>query len=168
MNALAYIIKHEGFRHRVYDDATGRLIGPGTLVKGNPTIGYGRNVGPHGPGWRVSEAREGLRRDASDAHDFLSEFLTADNLMGFPDDMQPRATALLDMVYNLGEVRFRRFRGLIAAIKESDWDRAADEILYVAPPATKPTPYAARLPKRARLNAEMVRSNREPGTGQGA
>ena len=31
----------EGIRMLVYDDATGRPIGPGTLVRGHPTIGIG-------------------------------------------------------------------------------------------------------------------------------
>lgn len=38
----------EGLRLTVYDDATGKPIKPGTLVKGHPTIGIGRALDVNG------------------------------------------------------------------------------------------------------------------------
>jgi len=42
--ARELIISEEGFRSKVYDDATGKTIIKGSKVKGYPTIGYGHRL----------------------------------------------------------------------------------------------------------------------------
>lgn len=42
------LLGDEGEKLRVYDDATGKPIGPGSHVIGNPTIGVGRNLSSRG------------------------------------------------------------------------------------------------------------------------
>lgn len=46
----------EGNRLKVYDDATGKPIGPGTIVKGWPTIGRGRNLVARGISHQESDS----------------------------------------------------------------------------------------------------------------
>ena len=41
---IAQLTVDEGKLHFVYDDATGKSIGAGDGVKGNPTVGIGRNL----------------------------------------------------------------------------------------------------------------------------
>lgn len=45
---VADLTLDEGRRTFVYDDATGEPIKPGSIVKGNPSIGIGRNLASHG------------------------------------------------------------------------------------------------------------------------
>jgi GH24 family phage-related lysozyme (muramidase) len=40
--------REEGLRTLVYDDATGKPIGPGSVVQGHPTIGIGRALDVNG------------------------------------------------------------------------------------------------------------------------
>ena len=42
----------------------------------------------------------------------------------FPVEKQ---NAIIDMLYNLGKTRFKKFIKMIAAINEEDWERAAEE-----------------------------------------
>jgi lysozyme len=44
----AELLTDEGHVLKVYDDATGKPIGRDTLVKGNPSIGVGRNLSGNG------------------------------------------------------------------------------------------------------------------------
>ena len=46
------------------------------------------------------------------------------NFDSFPE---PAQRALLDMIYNLGPTRLRRYPSMIAAINRGDWERAAEE-----------------------------------------
>ena len=42
-------------------------------------------------------------------------------------ESEKRVAALLDMAFNLGEPRLRKFTRLIDAVKERDWTRAVAE-----------------------------------------
>ena len=65
-----------------------------------------------------------------------------------------RQIALLDMAYNMGTPALSRFKKMIAAIEDEDYERAADEILD--------SKYARDdVPARAKRNAEMMRNNVE-------
>ena len=125
----------EGGAHgKVYDDATGKIIGPGTLVIGNPTIAIGRNVGPTGPGLRSKEMFGMLENDEADTEKEASSFTWYGRLS------QTRQTVICCMIFNMGLPRFSGFgelrKALDAAVLESDplaaaalYQRAHDEML---------------------------------------
>jgi hypothetical protein len=100
----------EADRVRVYDDATGKTIGPGTLVHGNPTIGIGRNVGPSGPGLRQSEIVSMLNNDSGAYEAEARAFLWYARLDSI------RQTVVTCMIFNMGLTRFSGFHQLIGAL----------------------------------------------------
>jgi lysozyme len=114
-------VPEEADRVRVYDDATGKTIGPGTLVKGNPTIGVGRNVGPSGPGLRQVEIVSMLTNDQWAYESEAKAFLW------YPKLDAVRQTVVCCMIFNMGLPRFGGFHKLIAALAQlvTETDRAA-------------------------------------------
>jgi GH24 family phage-related lysozyme (muramidase) len=110
----------EAERARVYDDATGKTIGPGTLVVGNPSIGIGRNVGPTGPGLRESEMVSMLDNDE------LAVERDAKAFAWYPKLSPIRQTVVACMIFNLGLPRFSGFHNTIndLAIAVADVDPA--------------------------------------------
>jgi lysozyme len=102
----------EADRVRVYDDATGKTIGPGTLVKGNPTIGIGRNVGPSGPGLRQVEIVSMLTNDEQTYESQAKAFAWYFRLDAV------RQTVVCCMIFNMGLPRFSGFHKLIAALAQ--------------------------------------------------
>jgi hypothetical protein len=124
----------EAERFRVYDDATGKTIGPGTLVKGNPTIAIGRNVGPSGLGLRESEMVSMLANDESAVESDAKAFAF------YPHLSPTRQTVVCCMIFNLGLPRFAGFKELIGALNDAvtqidpaaqgaAYSRAHDEML---------------------------------------
>ena len=102
--------RDEGFRSKPYKDTVGKL-----------TIGYGRNLDDVGISKR--EALELLRYDV---------FVANKELLSFPwyDDLTScRKRALLNMMYNLGFTKFRKFKKMIAAFEDEDYSLAAEEAL---------------------------------------
>lgn len=130
MNELArqLIKRHEGERrsgqrHVVYDDATGESIGPGTMVKGHPTIGYGRALDVRGLSQDeaealldsdLAEAEEAAKRFAGDVWEGLGEV---------------RQAVLIDMAHNLGSRGLDGFVRMRFALLSGDFDGGADEML---------------------------------------
>ncbi len=123
--------RDEGFRSKPYRDTVGKL-----------TIGYGRNLDDVGISKR--EAEELLRYDL---------FLANKELLKFPwykyDLTSCRKRALLNMMYNLGATRFKRFNKMIKAFKDGDYNLAADEAL-----ASK---WAKQVGDRAERIADLIR-----------
>lgn len=133
----------EAMRGRVYDDATGQTIGPGTVVKGNPTIGVGRNCGPTGPGLRDAEIQLMLDQDVAYYDSQAATFPWYAAL----DSV--RATVVATMVFNMGLRRFSGFTKTILAIASADYVTAAAEMLN--------SPWASEVGARAQRLAEMMR-----------
>jgi len=105
------LIRHEGLRLKPYRDTVGKL-----------TIGVGRNLDDVGISHRealillhhdIVKVRQQVRR----AFPWFARLNTA------------RQHVILNMVFNLGLPRFRRFRKAIAAIKTKRWVDAAREML---------------------------------------
>jgi len=145
MNELLQLIKgDEGYREFVYDDATGKEIVAGTLVIGNPTIGYGRLL-TKGRGINNDEAEAFLDRD-------LQETLTSlINLFPWFTGLDSvRADVVVSMAYNMGVPTFRKFKNTIAAIESEQWDLAAREILD--------SKAARQLPARYMKFANMMKT----------
>ena len=114
MDIISRLMEDEGFRPFAYLCTEGRL-----------TIGYGRNIDPDGGrGVSQSEARAMLVRDVdeceADLHDFYGPDLWA--RIG-----QVRRDSLTNMRFQLGPSGFRKFTRMHDAIRQGDWERAANE-----------------------------------------
>ena len=132
----------EGFKVRVYDDATGLPIGPGSFVKGNPTIGIGRNVGSRGPGLSGSEIASLLADDLAKLNAQVGA------LDWWVAMSTPRKAVIVEMAFNLGEAGMLSFVGMIACLRKGDYSGAAMHML-----ASK---WAGQLPDRVAILAQVM------------
>lgn len=144
----------EGERLFVYDDATGKPIRPGTLVKGHPTIGVGRCLDTHG----ISQSEARLL-NGNDIHDVQLDLFA--NLPWFYRLDSVRQTQVANMAFALGSHGFLGFHGMLtyleAAATASDdvtrltsYVKAANEVLASA--------WAKQVGARATRIAERLRT----------
>lgn len=105
------LVEDEGLRHKPYKCTAGKL-----------TIGVGRNIEDRG----ISDATafQMLEEDIYLALDDAYKIFTVEF---FNSLSQPRQHAILNMILNLGGVRFSKFKNMIAAIRSNDWKLAAKE-----------------------------------------
>lgn len=103
--------RHEGIKLFPYKCTAGKL-----------TIGYGRNIEDTG----ISEEEAEFMLQA-DIDRCISELV--DKTDYFVSLCEPRQTVLINMVFNLGWTRFCRFRKMVKAIKDGDYERASVEML---------------------------------------
>lgn len=106
----ADLMRDEGFRLMVYDDATGEPVGPGSVVEGHPTIGYGRALDVHGI---TGQEAMGLLNDDIGA-DVAA--LTA-ALPWIVDLDEIRARVLLEMGFQMGIAGLLSFKNTLAAVQ---------------------------------------------------
>lgn len=66
-----------------------------------------------------------------------------------------RQHAVIDMIYNLGEDRFKKFDNTINFIRRGKWDRAAKEILLNSR-RDGPSKYMKQVPNRATRNSDRL------------
>lgn len=119
--AQALVERHEAFRANVYWDGTGAPIEAGAF--GNPTVGFGLNVGPSG-GMTEGEARTvlWLRLMAIRAQ--------VQNIDKWLASLSPqRQAVVLDVAYNVGVQGWIGFVETRAALQAGDFERAAAELL---------------------------------------
>lgn len=153
--AKSLIRQHEGVRNIVYND-----------TEGIPTIGVGFNLRKGGAAQRIeslgvnyNDILTGTAKltDAQVEELFDGDFNLAEtdcnevvsSFSSHPDEVQ---SAIVDMMFNLGETRFRKFQNLIAALQatppdyagamremlDSKWarqgpNRAADDVALIEP-----------------------------------
>ncbi len=111
MNKVDLIKKHEGLSLKPYKCTAGKL-----------TIGYGRNIEDNGI--TTQEANMLL------SNDILScEAQLEDKIPSWGKLSEPRQAVLVNMVFNLGWPRFSRFKKMLSAIGECNFDRASAEML---------------------------------------
>jgi len=103
------LISHEGERLKPYRCTAGKL-----------TIGVGRNI--EDVGISQDESRYMLANDIRACEIDLQRIFP-----GFLGFTQGRQWALIDMRFNLGPYRFRKFKCMIAAINDGDWLGAGNE-----------------------------------------
>lgn len=108
----------EGFKLTPYDDSTGL---PVRILTGNITIGFGRNLSSRGI--TRDEAKYLAKNDIKDIINYLLYFNFFDALSA------QRKYVLINMVFNLGQASFNKFKKLIAALYINDYEKAADEII---------------------------------------
>jgi lysozyme len=132
MNIREMIKGNEGLRLKPYRCSSGRL-----------TIGYGRNL--EDGGISVDEAEHMLDNDIR---------VAAEDVCGmFPGFARLPGSArfvLIDMRFNLGPGGFRKFKRMIAAVRDGDFERAAMEI--------EDSLYYEQVGVRSMKNAEMMRA----------
>lgn len=108
---ISMLKRHEGLSLKVYRCTADKL-----------SIGYGRNLDD--VGITEVEADFLLKVDAvravDDAHDIFPKILEC---------TENRQIALIDMTFNLGKTRLRKFRKMINAVNRGDWESAADEAM---------------------------------------
>ena len=121
-NISEQLLRDEGVRLLVYDDATGIPIKPGTHVVGHPTIGIGRALDVHG----ISMA-EALYLNNDDIKDVQNGLL--DSLPWLANLDVVRFAALENMAFNLGVNGLLGFTETLAAIKQGDYELAAEDML---------------------------------------
>tara|TARA_R100000781_G_scaffold37648_1_gene26605 strand:+ start:13762 stop:14187 length:426 start_codon:yes stop_codon:yes gene_type:complete len=105
---------HEGVETHAYKCSASKI-----------TIGVGRNIDPEGG--------IGLSEDEIDyllQNDIDRIITELDFEYGWFSDLnEARQDAMVDISFNLGQTRLRKFQKALTAMARSDWDKAADEFM---------------------------------------
>jgi lysozyme len=128
---------------------------------GYPTIGVGRNL--DSPGISEAEAEVIGTQNPEKITEQQAQLLLKNDisrvedelLLGFPWSRslnKARYMAIVNMVFQLGITRFRRFRKTIAHLEAGRWEEAADEMLDSL--------WARQTPARAGRQSERIRTGR--------
>lgn len=115
------IERHEGYRDRPYDDATGKTVKQGDTIIGYLTIGIGHNLEKPIPREVLIHL---LKLDIADA--------TNDCLRAFPwfvELTEIRKRAMIDLCFNLGLPRLQKFVKFLRAMSLNEYDTAANELI---------------------------------------
>lgn len=104
------IKQHEGLSLKAYKDTEGVL-----------TIGYGHNLEDFVIPQHTADAW--LDIDIQEAIDEAGKLLFIEKLG------RARRNVIIEMVFNLGLPRFLKFKKMIDAVVDSDWEQAATEML---------------------------------------
>lgn len=135
--------RDEGFRNVVYDDHTGKPIKTGSVVLGNPTIGYGWNlaatpltIAQYGTIllWQADEKVAQVR----------AAFPWFDKL---PPDVQ---RAYANMAFNMGVDEMKEFNIFNALLIAGKYREAADDL--------KTTKWYGQVGERAERIEELIRN----------
>ena len=125
---------HEGLRLKPYRDSVGKL-----------TIGIGRNLDDKGI--TREEARTMCMNDIEEVRRQLHLY------DWFVDLSEIRKKVIIDMAFNMGIYGMLTFKKMITAIKNKDYNLAADEMLD--------SKWAGQVGQRARRLAKMMRTNED-------
>lgn len=141
-NLQLELLGDEGEKLRVYDDATGKPIGPGSHVIGNPTIGVGRNLSSRGI--LPAESRYMLANDiAQMTADMKAVMPWVAGLSG------GRQIVLYSLYFNtcLGNVAHfeAKWPMFMAQMQTQQWAAAADNLQNSHPWCVEVGPRAKRL-----------------------
>jgi lysozyme len=125
--------REEGFSAHAYLCSENRL-----------TIGYGRNVDELGGiGISPDEAELLLRND-------IDRTIAECEQWEWFGDLQPaQQSVLIQLCFQLGYPRLTKFKRMLAALAEQDYETAADELLD--------SRFAEQVPRRANRLAEQMR-----------
>ena len=92
--------------------------------------------------------------DIEDAYEDASSIF-GDDLLSQIDEV--RYAVIISMAFQLGGGGLRKFKGFIAAVKDGDYDRAADEMLYANVAAKTQSAWYKQTPERCQGQAGMMR-----------
>lgn len=141
------LVLDEGRDNFVYDDATGKLIGAGATLKGNPTIAIGRNL--TGRGLSDDEIDYLFANDAKDMEaDLAIEIPWISSLT------IARQVAMYSLYFNVDLGNPKRFvaawPNFISQMQAADYDGAADNL-------ETSQPWASEVGERATRLAGLIR-----------
>ncbi len=122
MNIVELLMKHEGIRNQVYDDATGKALKPGMTLIGWPTVGVGRNL--CSPGLSHEEVMILLRNDIDEREAGLRKALP-----WFHRLSETRQYVLVSMAFNMGMSKFLKFKKTLGYIEQGNYKQAAVQML---------------------------------------
>jgi lysozyme len=134
------LLKHEGMRLKVYDDATGKDLEPGYTLEGHPTIGIGRALDVNG----ISKQEVMVLLD-TDINICIEE---ASKYFWFKELDETRQAVIISMIFNVGALGFSKFKKMIRAMQYNDYVRASEEMLNSS--------WASQLPIRSKELALMM------------
>lgn len=110
-NLIDVLVRHEGLRNKPYEDTSGHL-----------TIGVGRNLDTMG--LSDDEIYYLLKNDIRRCETEL------DNSFRWYKDLdQVRQEAMINLCFNLGITRLRKFKLALRAMEVKDYEDASDEFL---------------------------------------
>lgn len=125
--ARASLLGHEGERLQAYDDATGKVVGPGDFVQGFVTVGVGRNL--IGKGLTASESRHLFDNDITEVEAGLDARFPWWRSLSIG-----RQVALFDFAFNQGPAKLQRvwpntmrmleagnYAGFSASLRKAPW-----------------------------------------------
>lgn len=137
------VMRDEGFRQFPYMDCCGKPYRQCTCArKGFLTVGYGRNLDANG----ISKLEAEVLLD----HDlYVAEAGATRQFDWFASLSERRQQVVVNMIFNLGAMKFSGFHATIAAIKAKDYVTASMQML-----ASK---WAAQVGARATRLAKMMR-----------
>ena len=138
---------YEGTRDKVYDDENGQPVVPGYTMKGHPTIGKGRALDVNG--LRDDEIELLFENDVQRCIDELTGVDWFEALDG------PRKEAIVAMNFQLGLGGLLKFKKMIQALRDCDFEKAAIEALD--------SRWAKQTSSRAADMAEIIRSGERKG-----
>ena len=113
MSLIASVKTHEGLELKPYLDSS---------AVGVLTIGYGRNLEDRGI--TKEEAEMLLLNDLETSTKEAKKFEFYENLTS-----NNRRDVIVEMIFNMGLTRFKKFKKTIKAIENKDFASAADEML---------------------------------------
>lgn len=138
----------EGEVLKVYDDKTGRPVGAGSTLQGNPTIGVGRNLAARG--LTLTESEYLLANDLAACEGELSGPLPWITKLS-----TGRQTVIYSLYFNVGLGNPARFQAkwpnFLAQMAAGQFDQAADNLEASQPWATEVGPRARRLGELVRF-----------------
>jgi lysozyme len=132
------IKEHEGFRNTIYKDSLGFA-----------TIGYGHLVKEDDPFVEGHTYSQKLLNDYFEL-DFTNAVVGAERLLGNQAMNYKAKCVIIEMVFQLGMTGVSKFKNTLKAVKEEDWDTAADEMLDSV--------WAEQTPERANELSSTMRS----------
>lgn len=135
--AKALIKAHEGLRLKPYQCPAGKL-----------TIGYGRNIEDNGI---TQKEAENLL-----SHDIKQSLEEAQTLSFFDELNDVRQAVIIDMIYNLGFIRFKGFERMLIALERGNYEVAAVEMLDSL--------WARQVGRRADTLSKLMREGEYHGT----
>lgn len=132
----------EGVRHRVYDCGSGQPIVTGSIVRGHPTVGVGRNLA--GKGVNEFEISLMFARDLVDAERDAAAWFGS----GWSGLDVARRAALVEMSFQLGPATLDRFRQTLGALRRGAWREAAAGM--------RASRWAVQTPRRVERLARVI------------
>lgn len=115
------LIKHEGYKDTIY-----------LCSEGIPTFGIGHAIKEHDPEytWPVGTFIEKERIDNAFQADFEDALNDVKALVPSLDDKPSQCQrVLVNMAFNLGRTRLGKFKNMLKAIEENDFNEAANQMV---------------------------------------